>query len=181
MKDYIINTFASQREKNVNNAIKFYREKTDALLNSMDVEAKHKLLNTINNIDSISQILEEKINTMNLNLTDLENFYNKKISGLEIQKRIQEYNKNVKTISDSLEAGFDTLQFLDYLQNGKNTGNIQSQLPKAIDLSSEKTTLERLVSGHYESASAAGGARARIIGEMVEQILFCTYYFLLKS
>ena len=63
MKDYIINTFASQREKNVNNAIKFYREKTDALLNSMDVEAKHKLLNTINNIDSISQILEEKILT----------------------------------------------------------------------------------------------------------------------
>ena len=169
MSHYIVNTFITQRETNIDNAISFYSQKTNALLNSLDKQAKNDLTTTVKGIEGITEIFNNKLEQMKAQLSDVESFYNKKITGMSIQKQIQEYNKHVQSISDGLDNGFNTIQFLNYLQKGG--GNIGTSLPQTIDLSSEKTALLKMAEGGYKEASAAGGARARIVGEMVEQIL----------
>lgn len=171
MNQYVINTFVTQREKNVDIAIDYYRQKTDILLKNLLSQQKTNLSKTLGSIDNFYDSFEKKLQEISMNMTDLESFYNKRIRGSDLQKRISEYNKANGAIAQGLQNGFNTLQFLQMLQGNQTEVAATSGLPETIDLSAQSKVLETMAQGGYTTASAAGGARARLVGEITEQVI----------
>ena len=171
MNGYVINTFVSQREKNMDVAISYYRQKTDFLLKSLETKIMTDTKQTLNETESFSDVFKKKLEEISSQMGDLETLYNKRIKGSVLQNKIAEYNKTVQSVSDGLESGFQTMQFLQFLQGNAAPVDIRSGLPETIDLSGQRKVLETMAQQGYESASAAGGARARLIGEITEQII----------
>ena len=171
MTDYVINTFVTQRESNMDIAIKYYRQKTDFLLQSLETKMHLMTNKALNNIEDFNAVFENKLNEVSAQMEDLETFYNKKIKGMELQNRIAEYNKTVQSISNGIEQGFQTIQFLQYLQGNTDSVGALSGMPATIDLSAQSKVLETMAQRGYDTASAAGGARARLMGEITEQVI----------
>ena len=174
MRDYVINTFISQRESNMDVAIKYYRQKTDFLLQSIQNKLTLMAQQDLSSIEDLNSIFEKKLQEISSQMGDLETFYNKKIKGTDLQKRIAEYHQTVQQMEDGIEQGFDTIKFLNYLQGNKAPVEIKEGsggLPETIDLSGQTKVLETMAQQGYVTASAAGGARARLVGEITEQVV----------
>lgn len=170
MNDYVIKTFTTQRESNMEIAIKYYKQKTDFLLGSIKNKLVSKAKRNLSSIEDLNEIFEKKLQEISKQMGDLETFYNKKIPGTDLQNRIAEYNKTVQKIEEGIEQGFDTISFLGHLQDDTAFAN-SNALPKTINLSGQAKVLDTMVEGGYETAKAAGGARARLVGEIVEQVV----------
>ena len=171
MNDYVINTFITQRESNMDIAIKYYRQKTDFLLKALEKQLIGETKETIEGIDSLYDAFKAKLEEISGEMGELETFYNKKIKGKDLQSRVSEYHKTVQQMSQGLSKGFQTLQFLQYLQGNKTPMKTDSNLPETINLSAQSKVLETMAQQGYASASAAGGARARLVGEITEQVI----------
>jgi len=171
MVDYIINTFSSQREENMDIAINYYRQKTEILLNSLSKKFNSKLSTGLKSVDSFYDVFEQKLNNISANMKDLESFYNKKVSGADLQKRIAECNDKTGMISEGLEKGFEVAGFLQMLLGKQSKVDFVGGLPETINLSAQSKVLETMSQRGYESAAAAGGARARLVGEITEQVI----------
>ena len=172
MTDYVINTFTTQRLSNMDVAIQYYRQKTDALLNALASQATRQLGQTLQSIESVEESFNQKLEEISANMGDLEAFYNKKIKGRDLQRRIAEYQQTNDAVSKGLEEGFNTIQFLQMLQGNKAPVEVsESGLPETINLSAQAKVLETMAQKGYSSAAAAGGARARLVGEITEQVI----------
>lgn len=171
MNQYVINTFVSQRKSNTETAISYYQQKTEALLNSLQTKMINQASSNLQKIQSLDEIFETKLQEISAQMGDLEAFQNKKITGKDIQARVIEYKKAVQSIEEGIENGFQTIQFLQYLQGNDSNIGIGSKLPEVINLQSQQKVLETMVSEGYATASAAGGARARLLGEITEQVI----------
>lgn len=174
MNDYVINTFVSQRESNMDVAIKYYRQKTDFLLKSLETRLSQMTKRDLDSVESLREAFDAKLAEISSQMGDLETFYNKKIKGTDLQRRIAEYHENVQIMSEGIEQGFETMKFLRYLQGDKSEVAIQEGaggLPGTINLSGQTKVLETMAQRGYATASAAGGARARLVGEITEQVV----------
>lgn len=169
-KDYVIRTFNSERESNYDIAIKFYRQKTDALLNSLKNEVLMNLNQNIQSIENIDEIFEKGLEQAEKGLASFEALYNQKISGSVLQERIAEFNQSNQAITEGLENGFETAQFLNMLAGQQVADISDTSLPNTIDLSAQSKVLKSFSTRGYGSAAAAGGARARLMGEIMEQL-----------
>ena len=161
----------TQREGNMDVAINYYRQKTDILLNSLAKKFENDLASNISGMESFTESFNKKLEEISANMSDLEAFYNKKIKGSVLQNRIAEYEKENGAISEGLKNGFEVASFLRALQGKQSSVELTGGLPETIDLSAQSKVLETMSQKGYKSAAAAGGARARLIGEITEQVI----------
>lgn len=166
---YIINTFASQRDNNVESAITYYEQKTNALLSSLENSLVTKMLSKAQSMQSINEVFEEKINEISNKMSSLETFMSQKNSGLNVQSKVQEYNMKTQALDKDMLENVDTIAFLKALSS--STMEFDEGIPETIDLSGQSAALQGMAEAKYQTASAAGGARARIFGEIAEQII----------
>ena len=168
---YIINTFETESNRYYDIAIKFYIDKTNALLENLKMQNIRELMSTTRQLDNIEEIFKSGLKQMEAGLKDFETLYNMKISGAAIQERIAKFNEKSHFIEEGLEKGFETAKFFEILTGGKlDFSNRDTQLPQTIDLSAQRKVLETFAKRGYENAAAAGGARARLMGEIMEQL-----------
>ena len=173
---YIINTFISERDRYYDLAAQYYEQKAQALINSLRAQSRDKLQLDLSQIQSIDELFSTAINKFNT-LADVWNkLYNLKLTQSDIAEAIRKYNANTQNIDKSTDAQLDTMLFLEALLDGHVDNGIldslrEADLPRTLDMQSIQTIYDKLGRQNYTSASAAGGARARLFGEMFEQLV----------
>lgn len=174
MNSYVVNTFISERDRYYGVAIKYYDAKTNALLLSLKNAHTNQLLNQLKSTKSVDDMFNENVSNFgNLGLT-WNMIYNSKMSQENIAAAIQKYNEKTQQLDNSFNYQVDARIFLQQLlgeiPGGDQINLSEVNLPDTLDFSSVKKEFDRLSKQEYSSASAVGGARAKLFGELFEQL-----------
>ena len=97
------------------------------------------------------------------------------MSQADIMAAIQNYNQKTSALGAAVDYKVDALVFLEQLlgqiPGGEEIDLRNVTLPDTLDFSSVKKEFDKLSHGAYGSAAAVGGARAKLFGEMFEQLM----------
>ena len=175
MTAYIINTFISERDRYYDVAAEYYQQKTNALLETLKNSYKNELQNELGQVQSVEAMFNENVSKFgNLGLV-WETIYNAKMSQADIMAAIQNYNQKTSALGAAVDYKVDALVFLEQLlgqiPGGEEIDLRNVTLPDTLDFSSVKKEFDKLSHGAYGSAAAVGGARAKLFGEMFEQLM----------